>query len=154
VKPSDIIIAAALVLSPLSGEAASAEARRVTFVCEHGVAKSVIAAAIFNREAAARGFDVVAQARGIAPEAALQPATVAGLKADGLDVSGFRPTPVSPSDVSDSELIVTIGVAVAPSYLRVTNLREWDAVPPVSDGYGPARDAIAVEVAKLIAHFE
>lgn len=90
---------AALFLLPALGLAHAGDAmppQTVTFVCEHGVAKSVIAAAHFNRLAAAANLNYRAVARGVAVEPDLQAATVAGLQKDGLDISGFAPTGVSP----------------------------------------------------------
>src|SRR5437773_9158595 len=48
--------------------------RRVLFVCLHGAAKSVIAAAHFRRPAAARGLAIDPAAAGPEPEARLAPA--------------------------------------------------------------------------------
>ena len=51
----------------------------VVFVCEHGAAKSVLAAAYFNRFAAQMGLDMQAVARGTKPDQELSPQTVKGL---------------------------------------------------------------------------
>jgi arsenate reductase len=129
-------------------------AEKITFVCEHGIAKSVIAAALFNREAASRGLKLVAQARGVEPEDALQPETAQGLRNDGLDVSAFTPARISPSDVEESKYVITLGVAIEPEFVKGSKLREWDAVPPVSSGYTAARDAISIRVMELIGEVE
>src|SRR5205814_1901288 len=56
--------------------AAAAGPARVLFVCLHGAAKSVIAAAHFRRLAGARGLTIDAVAAGTAPQAELAPAAV------------------------------------------------------------------------------
>src|SRR5688572_249911 len=48
----------------------------VLFVCEHGSAKSVVAAAHFNRIAADRGLPFRAISRGTAPDPEMAPAAV------------------------------------------------------------------------------
>src|SRR5215471_2722365 len=64
-----------------------ASAATVVFVCEHGSAKSVIAAAHFNRLAAARGLPYHAVARGTNPDPEVAAGVVNGLVADGLKVN-------------------------------------------------------------------
>ena len=56
----------------------------IFFVCEHGAAKSIIAAAYFNKLAKQTNSNVRAIARGTNPDSVLSPQTVAGLHADGL----------------------------------------------------------------------
>jgi arsenate reductase (thioredoxin) len=128
--------------------------RKVTFVCEHGVAKSVIAAALFNREAEARGLNAFAEARGIEPEATIQPATAAGLTGDGMDISRYSPSRLNARDVEESSLVVTIGVLEEPDFLVAATFQEWDEIPPVSTGYDSARDALEAKVHELIMELE
>src|SRR5689334_20099632 len=63
----------------------------VVFVCEHGAAKSVIAAAHFNRLATERGLPFRAISRGTKPDDAVAAGVRAGLASDGIDVSTWRP---------------------------------------------------------------
>src|SRR6188472_693476 len=65
------------------------------FVCEHGAAKSVIAAAYFNRLAKEKGLPHRAVFRGANPEDELTPATRAGLTRDGFDVRDWSPVKVA-----------------------------------------------------------
>ena len=62
--------------------------RTVLFLCPHNAAKSVIAAAYWNRVAAARGLDIAADSAGTEPSPAVSPAVVEALAAEGLDVAG------------------------------------------------------------------
>src|SRR4030095_5910958 len=57
---------------------------RVLFVCLHGAAKSVVAAAHFRRLASARGLSISAVAAGTEPDPELARAAVKGLAAEGL----------------------------------------------------------------------
>src|SRR5262249_4403189 len=72
-------------------ETSTTPSPRVLFVCLHGAAKSVVAAAHFRRLAAARGLAVDAVAAGTEPDPELAPAAVKGLAADGLPARPARP---------------------------------------------------------------
>ena len=70
----------------------------VVFVCEHGAAKSVIAAAYFNKLAGETGLRVRAIARGTNPDPQLSPITIAGLHADGPPTHSLRNCPLPTSN--------------------------------------------------------
>src|SRR6184192_3905741 len=78
----------------------------VVFVCEHGAAKSVVAAAHFNRLAISRGLDVRAIARGVEPQAELAPSAVNGLRAEGMTLPIDIPTKLSAEDVEHATRVV------------------------------------------------
>src|SRR5688572_5272272 len=71
----------------------------VLFVCEHGSAKSVVAAAHFNRIAADRGLPFRAISRGTEPDPEMAPAAVSGLRGDGLKPDDPVPTKLGQSDL-------------------------------------------------------
>src|SRR5688500_1978842 len=80
----------------------------VVFVCEHGAAKSVVAAAHFNKLAQERGLAYRAISRGTDPDAAVPPRVRDGLQAEGLAVDPmFTPMKVSRADVHDVVRAVT-----------------------------------------------
>jgi protein-tyrosine-phosphatase len=126
----------------------TAHVARVLFVCLHGAAKSVVAAAHFRRLAAARGLSVDAVAAGTEPDAELTPAAVAGLAGEGLPVRPTRPRPVTLYDLDSAARVVSFGCDLAPAKGR--RVEQWD-VPAVSDGYGAARDRIVRNVERLVA---
>lgn len=121
---------------------------RVLFVCLHGGAKSVIAAAHFRRLAAARGLAMTAVAAGTEPDPELTPGAVEGLAGDGLTAAPTRPRPVTLYDLSSAARIVSFGCNVAPA--RGQRVDQWD-VPAVSDGYEAARRRITDNVERLVA---
>jgi protein-tyrosine-phosphatase len=123
--------------------------RRVLFVCLHGAAKSVVAAAHFRRQAAARGLAVEATAAGVEPDAGLAPAAVKGLAGDGLNPSPTRPRPVTLYDLSAAARVVSFGCDIAPRGGQQVD--RWDDVPAVSDNYAAARDRIVGHVERLVA---
>src|SRR6266851_8139621 len=81
----------------------------VVFVCEHGSAKSIIAAAEFERMAKENGLDLNILARGANPDAEIPKLVRDGLKADGFDLGDFKPTRVSEKDLKGAVKIVSFG---------------------------------------------
>ena len=147
-----LLMAVALVAGPQATETShDASTKTVVFVCEHGSAKSVIAAAHFNRLAAERGLPYRAVARGLNPDSEVPSGVLNGIKSDGLRVSGDRPTRVSRQDVQNAERTVTIAVELPASIAATTaSLVQWKDVPSVSEGYTAAREAIVRHISELL----
>lgn len=123
--------------------------RTVLFVCLHGAAKSVVAAAYLDRLARERGWPLRGDAAGLEPDAAIPARVVEGLLADGIDVRGRRPRAVTRDALASAWRVVTLGCdlgSVAPPGLGVTR---WDDVPAVSDGFEAARAAIVQHLPSL-----
>lgn len=127
----------------------SGEPRPVVFVCEHGAAKSVVAAALFNDIAAARGLKTRAEARGFIPDAELAKAAVAGLKADGLSLSSSQPRRLEVADLQAAARVITFNDFPA-ELAGVAKFERWE-VPPVSVDYAVAREALRLRIEKLVA---
>jgi protein-tyrosine-phosphatase len=126
------------------------ESRTVLFLCPHAAAKSVLAAAEFDRLAAERGLATRADAAGTEPDPATSPAVVAALAAEGVDVSGHQPRRVSQDELAAAWRVVSLGCdldGIAPAGLAV---ERWDDVPPVSADLPTARAAIRARVARLV----
>lgn len=122
---------------------------RVLFVCQHGAAKSVVAAAHFRRLAAARGLTVDAVAAGTEPDPELAAGAVKGLASEGLTAAPARPRPVTLHDLETAKRVVSFGCEITPA--RGQAVQQWD-VPAVSDGYSAARDRIVAKVEELVAN--
>jgi arsenate reductase len=121
----------------------------VLFICEHGSAKSVIAAAHYERLARERGIDAHAASRGTDTDAEFPPHVLAGLRSDGLEPLDDAPVAFSEDDVTQGTKIITF---CSPAMLPegTTPSEVWDDVPPVSEGYERARDEIVRRVERLI----
>ena len=65
--------------------------QKVLFVCLHGAAKSVLAAADFERLAKERRLPIAAESAGTEPDPEIAPKVLAALKAEGVDLSGQKP---------------------------------------------------------------
>jgi arsenate reductase len=121
----------------------------IVFVCEHGAAKSIIAAAYFNRFAQERNLRLRAIARGTQPDSALSAITVAGLQEDGLTPNESIPQKLSPEEMEGAEQIITFCELPA-EFQQKVKIEQWNDVPPVSENYEGARDIIVEHLSQLI----
>ncbi|HET9590295.1 MAG TPA: chromate efflux transporter [Anaerolineales bacterium] len=122
----------------------------IVFVCEHGAAKSIVAAAYFNRLAAETGLQLRAVARGTHPDEALSPQAVEGLKADGLAPGESIPQKLMIADLESAARVITF-CDLPLEYQNKTVTERWDEVPPVSENYEQARDLIVAKLNRLLA---
>lgn len=120
----------------------------IVFVCEHGAAKSILAAAHFNKLAGERKLNLHAIARGTHPDAELSPKTIAGLQEDGLTPSETRPQKLSQTDLDHAEHIITF-CELPEEYRNNIAIEQWHDIPPVSENYAVARDAILAKLNRL-----
>jgi len=125
----------------------------VLFICEHGSAKSVIAAAHYERLARERGIDAHAAGRGTDTDAEFPQHVLAGLRSDGLEPVDDAPVALSEKDVAPGTNIIAF---CSPGMLPegATPSEVWDDVPPVSEGYDRARDEIVRRVERLLRKSE
>ncbi len=132
------------------GQEPKDETPTVLFVCEHGAAKSVIAAAYFDKLAKERGLKRRAVFRGTNPDPALAPAAEKGLKEDGINTRGWKPELVTKKDLDLASRIVTLGCALPGKEGVAEKVVEWNDVPSVSQNYQLARDDIVKRVQNLV----
>lgn len=121
----------------------------IVFVCEHGAAKSIIAAAYFNQFASHMGLDVKAVARGTNPDPELSPQTVKGLADDALKPTESAPQKLTEEDLQSAQRVVAFCNLPA-EYRRPIVLERWEDVPPVSEHYAKARDAIVERIRQML----
>jgi protein-tyrosine-phosphatase len=123
----------------------------IVFVCEHGSAKSVIAAAHFNRLATEKKLPYRAVARGVNPDDKIPPAVSTGLARDGLDVSSWRPESLKSDETRMAAQVVTLATDLPASVpVASSKLLTWNDLPPVRENYDAARTAIVRHVSELI----
>jgi protein-tyrosine-phosphatase len=121
----------------------------IIFVCEHGAAKSIIAAAYFNKLAGERNLNAHAIARGTNPDSELSPGTIAGLGTDGLTPTESTPQKLTLAEVKSAQQIVTF-CELPEEYQDKTANKQWEDVPPVSENYETARDAILEKLKQMM----
>ena len=146
---SGSLVCAALAVDGAAQTTASKANPRVVFVCEHGAAKSVIAAAYFNKIAAERGLPDRATYRGASPQAELSVSALKGLKEDGLTLPSDKPSPITTADVTAATHIFAIGCTLPAHAASSGKADSWDDVPE-DQGYPAQRDAIRKHVERLI----
>jgi protein-tyrosine-phosphatase len=122
--------------------------KTILFVCEHGAAKSILAAAHFNQLAVEKNLGLRAVARGTHPDPELSPQTITGLRTDGLTPTETSPQQLSPADFDHAERVVTFCELPAEFQNKISTER-WDDIPPVSENYMAARDAILEKLHRL-----
>jgi len=121
----------------------------VLFVCLHGAAKSVLAAAEFERLARAQGVEARAVFAGTEPDAQIAPVVVAQLLQEGIDLRGLRPHRVTPADVAQASRVVSFGCDLGDLAHPGVDVERWDDVPAVGEDFDRARAAIRARVVRL-----
>lgn len=118
----------------------------VVFLCRHGGAKSVIAAAYFNRLAAEQGLPYVAAAAAAEDPYDAVPDAVAGfLQGDGFDVHAFIPRPAEQREISSAARVIAIGCEITRAQVE-----RWDDVPQASEDLQGSAAAIRRHVDELL----
>ena len=145
-----VVALSLLVASALAGQAKDVPKQEVVFVCEHGAAKSVIAAAYFNKLAKENGLAARAIARGTNLDETYAAAAVKGLKADGVEFAPGKPRAVTQAELSQASKVVALGCKIPDSTRGSTPVLSWDTVPSPSENYPAAREAIESNVEKLV----
>jgi len=121
----------------------------IVFVCEHGAAKSIIAAVYFNKLANETKSSLRAVARGTHPDQELSPKTIVGLRADGLMPTETTPQKLSLTDIETAQTIITF-CDLPEEYQNKVVIEHWNNVPPVSENYEKARDVIIAHLNQLM----
>jgi len=124
--------------------------RSVLFVCLHGAAKSVLAAADFERLAAERGLAITADSAGTEPDPEIAPGVAAALRADGVDLGPRRPRRVTAADTARADRVVTFGCELGEAMPATVPVERWDDVPAVSENLPIARAAIRRHLDRLL----
>ncbi len=141
---------AILPAAPVSAQASKDLApHTIVFVCEHGSAKSVIAAAHFNRLAKDQGLPYRAITRGTQPDPEIPANIRRGLAADGLDVAGWIPRRIDDSEIRSGERIITFACTL-PGKIPAAKVEDWKDIPAVSDNYERAREVIVAHINQLL----
>lgn len=123
---------------------------RILFVCLHGAAKSVLAAADLRRLASERGLDLEAEAAGTEPQPEIAPAVVRALLAEGVDLRGRPPRKVTADDVGAASRVVAFACDLGDAALPATRVEQWTDVPAVSEDLPAARAAIRRHLERLV----
>lgn len=125
------------------------QASVIIFVCEHGAAKSILSAAIFNKLAGERGLKIRAIARGTNPDPEISPKVAAGLQSDRLASSESAPKKISKADLVGARRVITF-CALPDDYPGSIQVENWDEFLPAIEDYGRARDKLSGRIGLLL----
>ncbi len=121
----------------------------VIFVCEHGAAKSILSAALFNKLAGERKLNLRAIARGTNPDPEISPKVARGLQADGLAASESSPKKISKADLKSARRVITF-CALPDDYPGSIQVENWNDYLPAIEDYGQARDKLTERINRLL----
>lgn len=121
----------------------------IVFLCPHNAAKSVIAAAYWDRLATQRGLPLQAISAGTDPDPAVAPRVATALLSEGLDVRTHCPRRFTPEELSSAWRVITLGCDLGEELPPGVMLEPWDDVPPPSTALQSALETIATHIAQL-----
>jgi len=126
---------------------------RIVFLCPHGAAKSVMAAAYCGQLADQWGVPVHATSAGTEPDAEVSPTVIALLRAEGIDVADHPPRRLAPEELAAASYIIALGCDLDNLARPGMLVERWDDVPSPSQDLAGARDRIRRHVEQLLATF-
>jgi len=120
------------------------------FLCPHGAAKSVLAAAYFQRLAHQRGLAWQATCAGTEPDEAVSPMVRQVLETEGVKVPLSAPRHVTREELQTAAGIVSMGCDLGALLPPGARVEQWDDVPPVSADLFAARAVIRAHLERLL----
>jgi len=150
----------ALLLLPLVRGVAIAQSRQsetpereIVFVCEHGAALSVVAAAYFNKLAQEQQLRLHAVPRGATPQEGLSLQAISGLKRDGLAPEIQKPLGLSLVELAGARRVVTF-FPIPSEFSSLTPVENWEDVTWGPGSYENSRDAIVGHMQDLLSRLK
>ena len=131
---------------------AKGQKQKVVFVCEHGAAKSVIAANYFNKLAAERGLNYEAVCRATAPDSTLNAGTRNGLRSDNIP-QNKNPQKLTLTDTVNVKRIIMF-TPVPGNFKTATPIEDWSSTQNIDGSYQQRRDAIVKRINALLDSLE
>lgn len=106
--------------------------QQVLFLCPHGAAKSVIAAALCEHMAVAHGIPLQAICAGTEPDPEVAPHVRRLLDDQGLSLPLEQPQPVTAAMLAAATYVISLGCEQASLPAMPQHWERWDDVPPPS----------------------
>lgn len=104
----------------------------VLFLCPHGAAKSVIAAAMFNELARRKHGEFTASSAGPEPDDVINPVAVEALSALQLPIPA-APQLVTRHHIERADLVVSLGCAIDSLPAQPEQWVDWSDAPAASE---------------------
>lgn len=122
----------------------------ILFLCPHHAAKSVIAAAYFDRLVKQRQLAFAAASAGTEPDDVVSPKVADMLLTEGIDVSGHQPRRVSQDELMQAQRVISMGCTPEELNIGANRVEQWSDIPMISQDLYGARDAIRTHVEALV----
>ncbi len=122
----------------------------VLFVCVHNAGRSQMAAAYLS---ALAGDRVEVRSAGSAPADSVNPAVVAAMLEEGIDISAQSPKVLTIEAVQASDVVITMGCGDACPVFPGKRYEDWKLDDPAGQGVEavrPIRDEIRTRIEALI----
>lgn len=122
----------------------------VLFVCVHNAGRSQMAAALLDHHAAGR---VHVRSAGSAPANEINPAVVAALAEQGIDILKEFPKPLTDEFVEAADVVVTMGCGDACPVFPGKRYLDWDLPDPAGktlEDVRPIRNEIERRILDLL----
>jgi len=126
----------------------------VLFVCIHNAGRSQMAAGYLKHLA---GDRIEVRSAGTDPGDKVNPAAVAAMAEEGIDISVNFPKKLTDEAVKDSDYVITMGCGDECPYFPGKTYLDWPLDDPAGQGVDavrPIRDAVRAKVEALIAEID
>ncbi len=126
----------------------------VLFVCVHNAGRSQMAAAYLT---ALAGNRVEVRSAGSAPADSVNPAVVAAMAEEGIDISAETPKVLTVEAVETSDYVITMGCGDVCPFFPGTTYLDWVLEDPAGQGVEavrPIRDEIRMRIEALISEID
>jgi arsenate reductase (thioredoxin) len=143
-----LVVAGMLAFSTVPCLSQSTEGKTILFVCEHGSAKSIIAAAHFSKIAKERGLWINVISRGTNADETVPEKINKFLNSDGFRSHKGKPVQLTRKDLETADYVVAFNPIPA-AFGKWQQLETWN-VPAIDSGYQPARDSIILNIERII----
>ncbi|WP_146363958.1 arsenate reductase ArsC [Arthrobacter yangruifuii] len=123
----------------------------VLFVCVHNAGRSQMAAAYLRHLGEGR---IEVRSAGSAPADSVNPAAVAAMAEEGIDMSAELPKVLTTEAVKESDVVITMGCGDACPIFPGKRYEDWKLDDPAGQGVEavrPIRDDIRARITALIA---
>ncbi len=123
----------------------------VLFVCIHNAGRSQMAAGYLRHLGEGR---IQVRSAGSAPAASINPAAVAAMAEEGIDISAEQPKILTTEAVEVSDVVVTMGCGDTCPFYPGKRYEDWTLDDPAGQGVDavrPIRDEIRRRVEELIS---
>ena len=129
----------------------STERPSVLFVCVHNAGRSQMAAAYLTH--LSKGA-VEVRSAGSAPAESVNPAVVAAMDEEGIDISAEQPKVLTTEAVEISDVVITMGCGDVCPIFPGKRYEDWVLQDPAGQGVEavrPIRDEIKARITELLA---